>query len=78
MAGKKRNREELDDVKALLEYAKDRGAMSLDLIPCIVRMKSNEAIEINNDGLSAQIKYLYESVGKAETEMLIRQAARGK
>ncbi|MCX4094479.1 hypothetical protein [Nocardia sp. alder85J] len=59
----------------LVRLADDLGLDGIELFDAVHDAASNTASQINNNGLTAQIEYLNEQFGAAETEQLIREAA---
>lgn len=59
----------------LVRLAEDLGLDGIELFDVVHDAASNNASQINNNGLTAQIEFLNEQFGVAETEQLIREAA---
>jgi transcriptional regulator of acetoin/glycerol metabolism len=53
----------VDGLKELLRLACDRGVRPEDLDELVHELKSEEAAEINNAGLEAQLAYILEACG---------------
>jgi hypothetical protein len=60
--------QELDD---LLARARQLGARSGDLDEIVHEVVSWRATEINNGGLEAQLRYLFEAIGPAQARELL-------